>query len=87
MFKNGPITFPEKSDKWSDLSDNNVPAQKLSSQAACYKSNIIEVSVSNKVSEHSQKEANLFRIDICFVNVGMDEVRKAKKSIEWITKW
>ena len=45
-------------------------------------SNIIKVSVSNKVSEHSKKVANLFRIDIGFVNVRMDKMRETKKSIK-----
>ena len=86
MFKNSPIAFPKKKVKIKpDISftlTNILPAQKLPSQTAWYQSNIIKVSISNKVSEHSQKVASLLRINIGFENMRMEEVRKAEKSIK-----
>ena len=40
----------------------------------------------NKVSEDAKKIANLYWVDIGLVNVSMDEVRKAQKSIEKVTQ-
>ena len=63
-----------------------LPAKKLPCQKAWYQCNIIEVSVGNKVSEHAEKIANLYWVDIGLVNMSMDEVRKAQKSIEKVTQ-
>ena len=58
----------------------------MSGQKAWYESHITEVSVSYKVSEHAKKIARLYWIDVGFINVSMDEVRKAQQGIEQVTK-
>ena len=85
MFKNTTIALSKQLHKLilsARYRKFHLPAQKLPGKTACYQSNIIKVSVSNKVSEHSKKVANLCRIDIGLVNVRMDKMREAKKSIK-----
>ena len=96
MFNNTPITFSEMFDNMISFIEkflkqylfclNVLPAKKLPGQKAGYKSHITEVSVGNKVPEHSQKIAHLYWVDVGFVNVSMNEVRKTQQGIEQVTQ-
>ena len=57
-----------------------MPGKKAGDQG-----HVVKVSVGNKVSEHPQKIAHLYWVDVGLVNVSMDEVREAQQRIEQVT--
>ena len=60
----------------------NLPTEKLPRQTAWDESQIVKVSVGNKIYEHPQVEANLHWVNVGLVKVRMDVMWKGEKGIE-----
>ena len=61
-------------------------AEDLPGQTAGYEGDVVEVGVGYQVPEDSQEVANLRRVDVGLVEVGVDQMRKPDNGVEQVTK-